>query len=95
MTRVAAAGHPTHFLVVRRSAAADPGQRSEALGTRYRLTNRQRQVLAQLARGHCNKAIGASLGCSEGTVELHVSAILSKLGCSSRAETIARFWTEA
>jgi DNA-binding CsgD family transcriptional regulator len=95
VTPVAAAGQPARFLVFRPSGALDPSERSAALAARFRLTKRQCQVLALLARGQCNKAIGATLGCAEGTVELHVSAILAKLGCSSRAETVARFWTES
>jgi DNA-binding CsgD family transcriptional regulator len=95
VTPVAAAGQPARFLVFRPSGALDPSERSSALGARFRLTKRQCQVLALLARGQCNKSISAALGCAEGTVELHVSALLAKLGCSSRAETVARFWTEA
>ena len=94
VTRLAAAGQPVRFLVFRRSGAPDPSDRSSAMGARLRLTKRQCQVLALLARGLCNKAIGTMLGCAEGTVELHVTAILAKSGCSSRAEIVARFWTD-
>jgi DNA-binding NarL/FixJ family response regulator len=50
------------------------------------LTNREQQVLARLANGDSNSEIGASLHLSVGTVKDHVSAILSKLGVSSRLQ---------
>lgn len=95
VTPVRAPSSTSYFLVIRRTPPVDPQQRSAVLASRYHLTDRQREVLALLARGQGNKTIGATLGCTEGTVELHVSAILIKLGCSSRAEAVARFWTES
>ena len=50
------------------------------------LTPRERQVLALLAQGRTNKQIAAALTVSSGTVRLHVSNILSKLGAKNRTE---------
>jgi NarL family two-component system response regulator LiaR len=50
------------------------------------LTPRERQVLALLAEGRTNKQIAETLTVSSGTVRLHVSNILSKLGASNRTE---------
>lgn len=50
------------------------------------LTPRERQILCQLAEGRSNKAIARELGISDGTVKLHVKAILRKLGVHSRVE---------
>jgi DNA-binding NarL/FixJ family response regulator len=78
------------------SGEADPAEaelRAGRLARRYSLTPRQARVLAQLAWGKSNKTIAATLGCAEVTVEVHVTAILSKLGCANRAEAVARFWT--
>ncbi len=50
------------------------------------LTRREVQVLVQLAGGLTNKEIAAALQITEGTVELHVSHILSKLGFDSRTQ---------
>jgi DNA-binding NarL/FixJ family response regulator len=50
------------------------------------LTPRERQVLALLAEGRTNKQIAEALTISSGTVRLHVSNILSKLGVSNRTE---------
>ncbi len=53
------------------------------------LTPRERQVLALLAEGRTNKQIAKALTVSSGTVRLHVSNILSKLGVSNRTEAAA------
>ncbi|MGE0327145.1 MAG: helix-turn-helix transcriptional regulator [Polyangiaceae bacterium] len=55
-----------------------------------RLTPRQGQVAVLVAEGHTNSSIGAILGCSERTVEVHVSSILARASASSRAELVAR-----
>jgi len=44
------------------------------------LTAREREVLALMAEGRSNRAIGERLHLSPKTVETHVSAIFSKLG---------------
>ncbi len=50
------------------------------------LTPREREILCQLAEGHSNKTIARHLGISDGTVKLHVKAILRKLNVHSRVE---------
>jgi len=50
-------------------------------------TPRERQILRHLAEGRSNKAIGRELGISDGTVKLHVKAILRKPGVHSWMET--------
>lgn len=50
------------------------------------LTPREAEILALLAEGQSNKGIARSLGISDGTVKLHVKAILRKLGVHSRVE---------
>jgi two-component system nitrate/nitrite response regulator NarL len=50
------------------------------------LTPREREILCHLAEGQSNKAIARVLGISDGTVKLHVKAILRKLAVHSRVE---------
>jgi two-component system, NarL family, response regulator DevR len=53
------------------------------------LTEREREVLALVARGYTNKQIAESLYVSEKTARNHVSHILEKLGLSRRSEAAA------
>jgi two-component system nitrate/nitrite response regulator NarL len=50
------------------------------------LTPREREILAHVAEGQSNKVIARNLGISDGTVKLHVKAVLRKLGLHSRVE---------
>ena len=50
------------------------------------LTDRQRQVLREVAIGRTNKEIARSLYVAETTVKSHVRAILDKLGVQSRTQ---------
>lgn len=53
------------------------------------LTEREREVLALVARGYTNKQIAEALYLSEKTARNHVSHILEKLGLSRRSEAAA------
>jgi two-component system, NarL family, nitrate/nitrite response regulator NarL len=50
------------------------------------LTPRELEILCLLAEGQSNKVIARNLGISDGTVKLHVKAILRKLNVHSRVE---------
>ena len=54
------------------------------------LTDREREVLAEIARGASNASIALRLGISVKTVRNHVSTILSKLMVVDRAQAIVR-----
>ena len=70
------------------------GARVQQAAARWRLTPRQRQVLALLADGQANKTIASRLGVQENTVEVHVSAILRRAQVDSRASLIASLLRE-
>lgn len=53
------------------------------------LTPREREVLVRLVAGDTNREIAQALFIAEGTAELHVSRILGKLGCATRAQAVA------
>lgn len=50
------------------------------------LTPRELEILSLLAEGQSNKVIARNLGITDGTVKLHVKAILRKLDVHSRVE---------
>lgn len=78
-------------------ATRDPleelARRLGSAAERWGLTPRQADVLAELARGRCNKDIAQNLSLQPGTVEIHVSQILKKAGSESRATLIAEIWS--
>jgi DNA-binding NarL/FixJ family response regulator len=55
---------------------------------RTQLSARELDVLRLLVGGKRNRAIASELAITEGTVKLHVSSILSKLGAEDRTEAV-------
>jgi DNA-binding NarL/FixJ family response regulator len=90
--RAAAAGDAVLSPGVTRRLIADYARRrprpvadAGALGT---LTDREREVMALVARGLSNEEIGAQLFMSRLTAKTHVSRILAKLGARDRAQLV-------
>ena len=54
------------------------------------LPPRQREVLAQVARGLTDKEIAQRLSLSPRTVEMHVAGAIERLGCRNRSEAVSR-----
>ena len=55
-----------------------------------KLTDREMEVLALVAKGFTNKAIGVQLGISDRTVQGHLAHIFNKLQAGSRTEAVMR-----
>jgi DNA-binding NarL/FixJ family response regulator len=55
---------------------------------RSELSTRELEVLRLLVGGRRNREIASALDITEGTVKLHVSSILGKLGVSDRTEAV-------
>lgn len=54
------------------------------------LSNREQQVLEQVALGLSNKEIAARLKITEGTVKLHLNNLFQKMNVSSRTEAVTQ-----
>lgn len=55
-----------------------------------KLTERELEVLALVAKGYTNKAIGVQLGISDRTVQGHLAHVFNKLQASSRTEAVMK-----
>jgi len=60
----------------------------ELHGRLHELTERELEVLGQLAAGKSNAEIGEALFLSEATVKTHLTRVLSKLGLQSRVQAV-------
>lgn len=72
--------------------------RRRAAAARNRLASlspREAEVLACMADGRSNKAIGIDLGISPRTVEIHRANMLSKLSAQSSTEALRMFHEDA
>lgn len=67
------------------SSAPDPVSEPASL-----LTARESEVLVCAGRGWTNKQIGAYLGISDRTVQVHLQTIYYKLGVTNRTEAVLR-----
>jgi DNA-binding NarL/FixJ family response regulator len=85
LVRAIRAVHDGHLLLA--PEAAGPLLRSAAWSPGLdALTTREREVLAELARGRSNREIARALNVSEKTVKTHVSSVLGKLGVQDRTQ---------
>lgn len=78
----------TRDLVDRFAAAGAPAS-TEALPVDLDLlTQREREVLDEIANGLSNAEIGARLHLSEATVKTHITRVLAKLGLRDRVQVV-------
>ena len=71
--------------IVSRNAGPDTGA-PQPSASFVDLTRREMEILEQVAKGLSNKVIAKTLNITDGTVKLHVKAILRKLGVDSRVK---------
>lgn len=76
--------HDDHAVPDPRSETLPPGMSPSEIG----LTERQTEVLALMLQGKPNKVICRDLNLAEGTVKIHVTAILKALGASNRTQAV-------
>jgi DNA-binding NarL/FixJ family response regulator len=67
-----------------------PGEEPEEDAGREHLTERETDVLSEVARGLTNKQIALALGISEHTVKFHVSSVYAKLRASGRTDAVRK-----
>ena len=73
-------------------ASRERQQADQAARERFaQLSEREREVLAHIARGLTNKEIARVLALSPRTVETHRANLFAKLGCESLAQLIRRY----
>jgi two-component system, NarL family, response regulator len=72
----------------RLSISASIGERMAARLSGPDLTDREVDITRLVVAGKTNKEIGASLKITEGTVKVHFSHVLKKLGAGGRADAI-------
>jgi DNA-binding NarL/FixJ family response regulator len=71
-----------------RFAAALPDPRETVRPALATLTEREREVLVQVARGLSNAEIARKLSVSETTIKTHVGHVLTKLGLRDRVQAV-------
>jgi DNA-binding NarL/FixJ family response regulator len=78
--------------LIGRVTAQDHTRRRAALDRLDALTEREREVLVEIGRGHANSDIARRLHMSEATVKTHISHLFEKLAATNRVQlAIAAF----
>ncbi|HTX28279.1 MAG TPA: response regulator transcription factor [Streptosporangiaceae bacterium] len=78
--------HDGHLLLAPEAAGTLVQSAGQPRGGVGALTRREREVLAEIAKGRSNREIARALNVSEKTVKAHVSAVLAKLGVQDRTQ---------
>jgi DNA-binding NarL/FixJ family response regulator len=86
LVRAVRAVHDGHLLLAPEAAGTLLRSASWSWGGVDALTSREREVLAELAKGRSNREIARALHVSEETVKTHVSSVLAKLGVQDRTQ---------
>lgn len=79
---------PTLARILTRVAEALPAPETTTTSKLDALTDREREVLVHVARGHSNAEIAAALQVSETTIKTHVGHVLTKLRLRDRTQAV-------
>lgn len=75
------------LLATRRLVSSGQSREDDAkTAAKKALTKRQHEILGMVREGASNREIASHLAITEGTVKLHVSAVLKRLGVKNRTE---------
>jgi DNA-binding NarL/FixJ family response regulator len=91
---ILAGGHYVPPTLLNKPVASPRAERSKSemdvayANVAQKLTPRQMDVMRLLARGESNKGIADLLNLSEGTVKVHVAAILKALNAANRTQAV-------
>jgi DNA-binding NarL/FixJ family response regulator len=94
LRRVAAGESVIHAGVARRILQLVRQARTPRQDPFAELTERELQVLRELAEGGSNARIASALHISEKTVKSHIGSLLAKLQLGDRTEAVAFAWRE-
>jgi DNA-binding NarL/FixJ family response regulator len=86
LVRAIRAVHDGHLLLAPEAAGTLLRSANRSARGFDTLTAREREVLAELAKGRSNREIARALHVSEKTVKAHVSSVLGKLGVQDRTQ---------
>jgi DNA-binding NarL/FixJ family response regulator len=78
----------TRRLIEEFARRPEPGAAAAAAASLGQLTDREREVLEHVAKGHSNAEIATQLFVSHATVKTHVSRLLMKLDARDRAQLV-------
>jgi DNA-binding NarL/FixJ family response regulator len=85
-------GSPLSATIARTVVKAFSGERCASVPLPDTLTRREREILAEIVRGHMLKEMTVALGISQGTLNTHMSNLYRKLGVNSRSEIMTRYF---
>ena len=90
---ISAPATPPHYLAMLRGAQTVDGFRLDHLAAEWKLTPREKDVLAAMITGKANKEVADSLGLAIKSIEMLVTRLMRKAGTSGRAQLVSVFWS--
>jgi DNA-binding CsgD family transcriptional regulator len=82
--------HQPRVLIIMERVSLRNKFRVEPSMSRYHLTEREEEVLEELAKGFTNKEIANKLGITENTVKEHIKRLMQKMNTTTRTGLLSR-----